>query len=422
MMRKYPIILSFAICLPAHAHCQEKTSETHAVTVNGNAERQAAGPTVFLLDAGRLSDLKKELDRHDTAAIALVNRLCDQADKIMTMRPISVMDKSATPASGSKHDYMSQAPYFWYDSTKTKGLPYLRRDGQRNPEIYGITDRSFLDDLDNASRILGLAWRLTGKNKYAQKASSLLKRWFLEDSTRMNPNLDYGQAIPGVNNGRGIGIIETISLIGIADASGLLEGSAGWTTAEADALRHWYAKYLDWMLTSWNGREEHLQRNNHGIWYLAQAVDFALFAGNLGEAKALAEEGKSKMDDQIQADGKMPEELARTNGLGYSTYNLQALFALATVARLAGVDLWNYKNRAGADIRTAFDWLRPYALGKLKWEYQQISPYNTAEFVPLLLKASRVYSDRKYDAEAKGAGTGGAKARQQILLYFSFVD
>ncbi len=128
------------------------------------------------------------------------------------------------------------------------------------------------------------------------------------------------------------------------------------------------------------------------------------------------------MDDQIRADGKMPEELARTNGLGYSTYNLQALFALATVARLAGVDLWNYKNRAGADIRTAFDWLRPYALGKLKWEYQQISPYNKAEFVALLLQASRVYADEEYSAEAQAAGTGGAKARQQILLYFSFID
>jgi hypothetical protein len=425
-MRKYLIILSFAICLPAHAPSQEKTPETrpvtHAVAVFRDAEGQPGGPRVFLMDAGRLSDLKKELTRHDTAAIALVKRLCEQADKLLSMRPISVMDKSATPASGSKHDYMSQAPYFWYDSTKPKGLPYLRRDGQRNPEIYSITDRSGLDDVDNASRILGLAWWLTGEEKYAQKASILLKRWFLDDSTRMNPNLDYGQAIPGVTNGRGIGIIETISLMGIADASGLLEGSAGWTTADAEALRHWYAKYLDWMLISWNGREEHLQRNNHGIWYLAQAIDFALFAGNLGEAKALAEEGKGKMDDQIQADGKMPEELARTNGLGYSTYNLQALFALATAARLAGVDLWNYKNKAGADIRAAFDWLRPYALGKLKWEYQQISPYNTAEFVALLLQASRVYSDGKYDAEAKGAGTGGAKARQQILLYFSFVD
>jgi hypothetical protein len=376
---------------------------------------QIGRPGVLLTDAGRLTDLKKKIAQRDPAVLDLVQRLEEQADKLLTMKPVSVMEKSSTPVSGSKHDYMSQAPYFWYDSTKPNGLPYVNRDGQRNPEIYGITDRTYIGRLDNAVRLLGLAWWLTREEKYAQKAAVLLRCWFLDDSTRMNPNLEYGQAIPGVNTGRGIGIIETIALMGIADGAALLDGSSAWTAGDAGALRRWYAQYLDWMLTSSYGKEEHAAKNNHGVWWLAQATDFALFTGNPSKARELAEEGKEKMDSQIQADGKMPKELARTTGLWYSTYNLQAFFTLATLAHLVGVDLWHYSNQTNAGIRAAFDWLIPYAAGEKKWEYQQISPYDPTEFYSLLLQAGKVYGEEKYIAEARAIGKKEASAVVEVM-------
>lgn len=362
------------------------------------------GARVYLADAARLEELKKKVKQGDAGAVALAGKLQGQADKFMDMRPVSVMEKSSTPMSGNKHDYMSQAPYFWYDSSKPHGLPYMRRDGQRNPEIYTITDRRYMGELDNAVRTLSLGWWLTGNEKYAQKAAVLLRHWFLDDSTRMNPNLVYAQAVPGVNDGRGTGLIETISLTGIADAAGLLEGSASWTKADAGALRQWYAQFLDWMLTSKNGKDEHAAKNNHGTWYLVQVIDFALYSGNTAKARQLAEEGKTLVENQIQPDGKMPLELARTNGLGYSTFNLQAFFTLATLGQEVGVDLWNYKNRNGAGIRTAFDWLLPYASGKKTWDYQQISPYNKNDFHDLLLRAALAYKAETYRGDAAGLG------------------
>jgi len=320
------------------------------------------------------------------------------------MKPTSVMEKSRTPLSGDKHDYMSPAPYFWYDSTKPSGLPYLRRDGQRNPEIYTISDRRYLGELNDAGRVLAIAYYLTGDNKYAKKAAVLLRHWFLDDSTRMNPNLTYAQAIPGLNNGRGIGIIETISLTGIADVSVLLEGSSSWPESDALALRQWYARYLDWMLNSPNGRDEHAAKNNHGTWYLAQAMDFALYAGDTAKARQLAEEGKALVENQIRSDGRMPLELERTNGLGYSTYNLQAFFTLATLGKVVRVDLWSYRNKEGAGIRTALDWLVPYATGKKKWEYQQISTYNKEDLPALLLQAAAAYHEGAYRQEAEEQG------------------
>ncbi|HTI10807.1 MAG TPA: alginate lyase family protein [Puia sp.] len=364
----------------------------------------AGDPRVLLMDASRLAELKKKAEQQDAAVLSLVSGLQAQADSYMSLRHSSVMDKPVAPPSGSKHDYMSQAPYFWYDSSKPKGLPYLRRDGQRNPEIYTITDHRYMSELDNASRVLALAWYFTGQEKYAMKAATLLRHWFLDDSTRMNPNLNYAQAVPGVNDGRGTGIIESIALTGIADAAGLLEGSRSWTAADAGALRQWYTLYLDWMLTSKNGKDEHAARNNHGTWYLAQAADFALFTGDVRKARELAEEGKQKMDEQVEKDGKMPLELARTNGLGYSTYNLQAWFKLSILAERTETDLWNYRNKEGAGIRTALDWLEPYALGERKWDYQQISSYNRADYSALLLQAATKYKESRYLTYARSAG------------------
>src|SRR4030095_7672930 len=367
-----------------------------AIMIVGEVTAQLPG--VFIMDAKRLDEVKKKWEQKDENVLRLVDSLQKQADRFLKMKPVSVMDKQFTPVSGNKHDYMSQAPYFWYDSTKPNGLPYMRKDGVRNPEIYKITDRTFIGRLENASRILSLTWYLTGDVQYADKAVGLLRHWFMNEATKMNPHLEYGQAIPGVNNGRGIGIIETRTLIGIADAVGLLEGSASWTKVDSKAMQEWYAKYLDWLLTSKNGKDEHAAKNNHGTWYYAQAIDFALFTENKEIAKKLAEESKRRLDSQLTKEGQQPLELARTNALGYSTMNLQGWLVVATLAEKAGVNLWNYKTPNGASIGLALAWLIPYAVGDKNWTYQQIGPYNKKDIYALLLQADSKFEEPNYKA------------------------
>jgi Alginate lyase len=370
-------------------------------------------PNVFISNASRLAEIKNKKDK---PTLQMIGQLTQQADSLLNMKPVSVMDKAFIPESGNKHDYMSQAPYFWYDSSKPDGRPYLRRDGERNPEIYKITDRTYLGKIDNACRTLALAWYFTGQEKYAAKASAILQTWFLNDDTKMNANLDFGQAVPGINSGRGIGIIETISLTGIADAAGLLQGAKSWTTTNDQSLKQWYAAYLNWMLTSKNGTEEHAAKNNHGTWYYAQAIDFALFTGNKSKAVELLKESEKRLDSQLTIEGKQPLELERTNGLGYSTMNMHGWFTVATLANKAGIDLWNYKTPQGVGLRTAFDWLQPYATGEKPWTYQQISKYNAKnEFYPLLLQAAAGFKDQKYLSEAATLNKGDTNTLTEIL-------
>jgi hypothetical protein len=385
-----------------------------AIILLGNLSAQL--PKVLIMDANRLAGLKKKWQQKDETIVRLTDSLQKQADGYLKMKPVSVMDKQFNPVSGNKHDYMSQAPYFWYDSTKPNGLPYMRRDGVRNPEINKITDRTYLGNLENATRALSLAWYITGDEKYATKSAELLKTWFLDESTKMNPHLEYGQAVPGVNTGRGIGLIETVALMSIADAASLLLGSRSWSDADHSSLQKWYAEFLNWMLTSKNGKDEHAAKNNHGTWYYAQVIDFSLFTGDKDKAKKLAEESKRRLDSQLTKEGKQPLELERTNGLGYSTMNLRGWFTVARLAEKSGVDLWNYHTSGSADLQTAFDWLIPYALGEKKWEYQQISKYNKNELYPLLLQASSGFKDQKYLMVAKNINTGNTDPIADLLF------
>lgn len=374
----------------------------------------AQTPTLLLTDADHLVAFKRKVQQQDATALQLVTALRKQADELLPMKPVSVMDKALTPVSGNKHDYMSQAPYFWYDSTKPNGLPYKRKDGERNPEINQISDKKLLGRLENASKVLALAWYFTGEEKYARKAASLIRYWFFNEDTKMNPHLEYAQGIPGINHGRGIGIIESRAFTGIADAAALLQGSTAWKEEDAKALQQWYRQFLTWMLTSKNGRDEHAAKNNHGTWYYVQVIDFALFTGDSARAKQLAKESLARLDSQLSADGSQPLELERTKAMSYSTMNLRGWFEAARLAERTGVDLWHYTTSKGASLRTALDWLIPFAMGEKTWNYRQIEKYNTGEIYPLLLQAGRQYSTAYF---AKAGGIGEGKNEMVDLLY-----
>ncbi len=365
----------------------------------------AALARVFLLNAHELATLRSA-DVNDPRRQELVQAVTAAADHAMTEGPFSVMDKPVTPPSGDKHDYMSRGTYWWPDPSKPDGLPYIRHDGQTNPENRKITDHEEFGRMCEASRALALAWYFTGKGDYANRAALLLRTWFLDPATRMNPNLEFAQGIPGINTGRGIGIIDTRPLVDAVDAVGLLASSTAWTAADDKGLHDWFAQYLHWMRTSKNGMDEDAAKNNHGNWYDVQVTDMALFLGDRTLAVDTLERVKTRrIAVQIEPDGREPLELARTKAWGYSNMSLDALCRLATFGDEVGVDLWNFKTADGRSIRAAIDFLVPYAAGEKKWDYQEIAGFHASALEPTLLRAARAYHDPKYATLAQQIGS-----------------
>lgn len=210
----------------------------------------------------------------------------------------------------------------------------------------------------------------------------------------MNPNLEFAQFIPGVNTGRGIGLIETRGFTRVVDAVGLIEGSKAWTPADDRGVKQWFAEFLRWMQESKNGTDESAAKNNHGTYYDLQIVSYALFLDRTPLAREALERAKQKrIAAQIEPDGTMPLELARTNAWSYSVMNLDGLTELATLGDRAGVDLWHFETADGRSIRKAILYLVPFAFGEKKWDAEQINGFTAQALYPVLRRAAPRYDD-----------------------------
>jgi hypothetical protein len=362
---------------------------TFTFSVNAQKEKQ---PETFLLNSNLLKDNKDKIKKGDAILSRALANLQQRADSALTHGPYSVTYKSKVPPSGDKHDYMSVGPYWWPDSTKADGLPYIRRDGVVNPERHTIKDSDDLKSLARDVKTMALAYYFTGNERYVQRSQFLLNTWFVDKETKMNPNLNFGQSIPGITAGRGIGLIDTKCFADIVDAVQLMKSSQSWKPNDHTALQNWFGEFLNWMLTNPIGKDEADEHNNHGVYYDLQATSLALFTGNPVLAKKiLREQTIPRIESQIKEDGSQPFELARTKSWGYVIMNMKGFLGLALLGEQVNVDLWKYETKDGRSIKKAFEWILPYASGNKQWTHEQIEPIHWVEFLPMLMVAEPHY-------------------------------
>lgn len=376
-------------------------------------------PRTLVLDGALLEKHRVEHSAGKSARSGEIAQLVKAADKILKAgRTYSVTKKTQIPPSGSKNDYMSLGPYWWPDPTKPNGLPYIRRDGERNPEIKNIPDDTEYNDMLEDSERLALAYFFTRDEKYAKHASTVLRTWFLDPKTRMNPNLNFGQGIPGISPGRGIGMIETRAMYRAIDAAILLRPSQSWPASDHAALKNWFREFLKWSIESPLGKDEADERNNHGTYYDVQVVAYAIFTDQADLARKQFEVTRARIASQIEPDGSQPHELARTLSWGYVNMNALGFTTLARLGDSVGVDLWNFNTQDGRGIRKAVEWIVPYAAGEKEWTFKQIKPRAFDITIPLLEIGALKYKNSEYSTvAAKLRNSGDKNAFRTLGLY-----
>ncbi len=397
-----PLVLMLTACISqTQSSHQQAAPEGKVISHRQSAELSQQDRIFTSYDMQALAQIKQDWQQGQYQRS--LKNLYHRADGALKRNPDPVVNKTLLPASGNKHDYHSLAVYWWPDPNKKDGLPYIRHDGRFNPEAKtGATDETRLANFCKDIRYLSLAYYFSGKPKYAEKARQQLTTWFIDPDTRMNPNLNYGQAIVGRVDGRGAGIVDSRNLIAVVDSMALLAPQL--SADEYQQIRAWFNAYSQWLLTSRNGKAEERATNNHGAWFEAQLVSFLLFSGDEQQAKSRLDSlPQRRIALQFAPNGGAPQELARTRPWHYSNFNLQAYNLLGRYGEKLGVDVWHsaVSDQDGEhSLQQAYRFIAQVVIKPDSWHYLEFEPLDLNRAYLNMREAQRAYPQEPLFSQA----------------------
>jgi hypothetical protein len=300
----------------------------------------------------------------------LRKQILDEAEWALQQQAVTVTAQSSPRSAGGKHDFFSEADYFWPNPVSVDS-PYINRDGISNPDNF-VAHRHAMIRFSRIMGALAAAYKITGDEKYVRHGLKHCKAWFVDEETLMNPNLLYSQAIKGRSTGRGIGIIDAIHLMEVVQGLTVMQKASAIDTVVLAGVKKWFDQFLQWLTTHQYGKDEMNTANNHSTCWVMQVATFAKFTGNRQLVDFCRDRFKNiLLPKQMGIDGSFPLELKRTKPYGYSIFNLDAMSTICQVLSTKEDNLWNYQTADGRSIRKGIEFLFPYVADKNKWPYQK---------------------------------------------------
>jgi hypothetical protein len=325
----------------------------------------------------------------------LKKQVLAEAAWAMQQQPITVTASSSPRSAGGKHDFFSEADYFWPDPKNPDG-PYINRDGLTNPDNF-VEHRKAMIRFSKIIGSLASAYKITGDVKYVKQAVIHLKAWFIDPETLMNPSLWFAQAVKGQYTGRNYGIIDTIHLMEIAQGVIVMEKAMDAETTAG--VKKWFADYTQWLMTSKPGIQEKEVKNNHATCWAMQVASFAKLCDNKVVLDSLRLRYKTiLLPRQMGTDGSFPLEMARTKPYGYSIFNLDAMTMMCQILSTPQDNLWNFETPDGKSIKKGISYLYPFVADKSKWTLKPDVMYwdNWPVAQPFLLFGANAYNENAW--------------------------
>jgi len=351
-------------------------------------------------DYKHLLKLKEKYKNGDADLKNAVEDILAKADELIKLGMFTVTSKKNLPPSNDKHDYMTLGVYWWPNPNTKDGLPYIQRDGEVNPESKDDTyDKktvfNFFQSVNNCS----FAYFYTEDLKYGLHAKKLLETWFLNKETKMNPNFNFAQGVPGLAAGRAQGIIEARFLADIYEDILILRNNNILNETDFQSLKKWFKDYYNWLLTDPKAIEERNAPNNHGTWCNAQISYFSIVFDDKKVINQLYPDYlKDGIKRQIRDDGTQPHELARTRPLSYTLFNLTAMFKIIRQGEIIGLNYFGTDTKEGVLFKKALDWVCPYLTGEKKYEKEEQTPLDFNDnYIKLFRLAYKKYKDEKFE-------------------------
>lgn len=331
------------------------------------------------------------------AKAVLKQQVLTEAAWAMKQSPVTVTAESSPRSAGGKHDFFSEADYFWPNPANPDG-PYINRDGETNPNNF-VAHRKAMIRFSQIIGALASAYQLTGDEKYVKQALIHLKAWFVDPATLMNPNLSFAQAVKGSSTGRSWGIIDTIHFMEVAQGVLVMQKAKSFDQQSLKSIKQWFADYILWLDTSKNGVAEKLSKNNHSACWVMQVASFAKLCNDQPMLDSLRLRYKNVLLPlQMATDGSFPLELARTKAYGYSIFNLDAMTMICQILSTPKDNLWKFETADGKSIYKGITYLYPFVADKNKWTLKPDIMYweNWPVAQPFLLFGANTYQNQSW--------------------------
>lgn len=294
--------------------------------------------------------------------------ILERATLNIQKEPVTITSFIAERSAGDVHDFYSEGDYWWPDSLNLDG-PYIRRDGETNPDNF-VAHRHAMIRFSSIVGNLTSAYLLTKDKKYVEAVMKHVRAWFINEETLMRPSLQYAQAIKGIATGRGIGIIDTVHLMEVAQSLLQLEKAGVLSEEDINGSKKWFSDYLKWMSTHPYGIDEMNAKNNHGTCWVMQAAVFARYVDNKDMIRFCSDRYKEVLlPNQMAEDGSFPRETARTKPYGYSLFNLDAMATICQTLSTTTDNLWIFSVDNTKNMLKGIDFIFPYVVDKTSWPF-----------------------------------------------------
>ena len=347
--------------------------------------------------------------------------LLRSAEQKLSVGPFTVVFNDSIATSGDPHDIVSTGPYWWPNPDTPDGLPWVSTDGHINPNANLDWDEYI--GLGRATEALMLAYYFTGDERFAEHTANLMRTWFIDPETRMNPRDEYSNVIPGIQAGtfNAPGLAGLIFNRNMLDSLAMLEASPHWSNEDKVAAQNWFRDFRTWAADSAAAKYQFGSPTNHGTSF---DLAFAAIGIYVEDPEFTAENVEhyiyNRFPLQINADGSNPNEIIRANNMYYHRSNLEQMLAIAELGRLAdSVDFATYEMEDGRSPRLALDFLIPYWTSEKEWTFwpDEVFPKEPYFYFLALRQAAAYFGDPRLLDAADSLGLTYTPGRYANMLY-----
>ena len=182
--------------------------------------------------------------------------------------------------------------------------------------------------------MLTLASYFSDDNSYADHAVSIIKEWFLDQNTKVNPSKVFTEATHR--------LLKTTYVYTLFDSLRLLRKKGRFSEDEWHGLQRWFTQVMEAMDQSARAwRLGYTSKDHIGLYYDIQYSSIAAFINNSTQMYKTIQDSIARLYEHVAPDGTLHNEITKKSCESNQIFALAGWQTMDRMASKLGIDLWN---------------------------------------------------------------------------------